>query len=173
MLHESDKVNELIIKENTTTFDDIYLKDYFPKELSADIKKANLLILPYENFRDFDKPIFPEETMNFFHFVREKGDSSLITDICISDEEYSELELHADLIIVPMMIVSSFIVPVAVNVVSDYINSKRESRNKNEDLKVKVTFTVVENDSSKTFEYEGDADKFAETFEQVKDYFDK
>ncbi len=171
MLHESDKVNELKITESNVTFEDVYSKDYFPKELGGDIKEANMLILPYEGFRNFDKPVFPEETLKFFHFLRENGDPSLITDICISDEEYMELELHADLIVFPMMILSSFVLPVAINVVSDYISSKRESRNRNAELKVKATFTVVNGDSSKTFEYEGDADKFEETFEPVKDLF--
>jgi len=171
MLHESDKVKELKITESSVTFEDFYSKDYFPKELEGAIKKANMLILPYEGFRDFEKPVFPEETQKFFHFLREKGDPSLITDICISDEDYFELELHADLIVIPMMILSSFVLPVTINVVSDYISSKIESRNRNTELKVKATFTVVNGDSSKIFEFEGDADKFEETFEPVKDLF--
>lgn len=171
MLHESDKVKELMITESSVTFENFYSKDYFPKHLEGDIKKANMLILPFEGFRDFDKPVFPEETQKFFHFLREKGDPSLITDICISDEEYVELELHADLIVVPMIILSSFVLPVAINVVSDYISTKIESRNRNAELKVKASFTVVNGESSKIFEYEGDAYKFKETFEPVKDLF--
>ncbi|KAB2400100.1 MULTISPECIES: hypothetical protein [Bacillus cereus group] len=171
MLHESNKLNELKITESCVTFENVYSKDYFPKKLEGDIKKANMLILPYERFRDFDNPVFPEETLKFFHFLREKGDPSLITDICISDEEYIELELHADLIVIPMMILSSVVLPVAINVVSDYISSKIESRNRNAELKIKATLTVVHGDSSKIFEYEGDADKFEETFEPVKDLF--
>lgn len=173
MIHESNKTKELIIQKSTVTFEDIYKKEYFPKSLSEELKKANVLILPYENFRDFEEIIFPEETLKFYQFIKDKNPDSIISDICVLDTEYSELELHSDLTLLPTMILELAIFPIVVNVVSDYITSKILSRNKNEDTKVKAEFIVTNGDSSKIFKYEGDADKFKESFKEVKEFFDE
>ncbi|MCT4477730.1 hypothetical protein N0U24_11255 [Peribacillus frigoritolerans] len=167
MMHESNKTKDLVVQESNLTFSDIYSKPYFPKEYEEDIKKANLLLLPYEGFRDLKKPVFPEETMKFYKFLKEYDNEQLVGDICISDEEYAELELHADLITIASIIVMSGVLPVAVNVISNYLSEKLKSRKT--ELKVRVDITVVDGAKSKSISYEGDADKFEETMKAAND----
>lgn len=47
----------LNISDTNITFEGIYQKPYVPAEYMDDIKKANLLIIPNEGFRDMSKPI--------------------------------------------------------------------------------------------------------------------
>ncbi|AVX06613.1 hypothetical protein [Priestia megaterium] len=169
MLHESNKVNDIKIQDSKITFSDIYDKQYFPKEYEQDIKRANALLLPYENFRGFDKPIFPEETQKFFEYLKASEKTELTTDICISDEEYVELELHADLITLPLLILDKAVLPIVVGLITNYLTEKKIARKT--EIKAKVDLTVVDGEKSKRISYEGDADKFEETLESAKHHF--
>ncbi|HFF3190413.1 TPA: hypothetical protein ACGCJB_003638 [Bacillus cereus] len=168
MIHESDKINDLVIKESNLNFKEIYSKPYFPKEYEENLKRANLLLVPYEGFKDFEAPVFPEETMKFYNFIKNYDNKKLIGDICISDEDYAELELHADLISLANMVLESAILPVVIGLVTNYLDRKVQGR-KN-DVKVKVNMTVVDGDKSKTIYYEGDADKFEETIKAANEF---
>ncbi|MCM3167917.1 hypothetical protein [Peribacillus frigoritolerans] len=168
MIHESNKTNDLIIQESNLNFSDIYSKPYFPKEFEEDLKKANLLLIPYEGFRNLEKPVFPEETMKFYEFLKEYENEELVGDICISDEEYVELELHADLITIASMILVHGVLPIAVNLISNFLSEKIKKRNTQ--LKVKVHMTIIDGEKSKTISYEGDADKFKETMNTINDF---
>lgn len=161
MKNESNKVNELVITESDLNFESIYGKPYFPKEYEEDLKKANLLLVPYDGFRDNQNPVFPEETMQFYEFIKEYNDGELIGDICISDDNYLELELHADLVYLANMVLENVIFPVAIQLISNYIEGKLQKSKT--DLKIKVNITVVDGETSKNISYEGDADKFEDT----------
>ena len=103
MQHESfDKV--LKISDTDITFEQIYEKDYIPAEYLDDIKKANLLIIPNENFRDKDDILFPETTRDFFDFIRESSGEEIVADIAISDEAFSELNCILRLLKLPRLL---------------------------------------------------------------------
>lgn len=167
MAHESNKENELVITESNIDFGKIYSKSYFPKELEADIKQANMLLIPYEGFRNYDKPVFPEETMHFYNFIKEYENEELIGEICISDEDFVELELHADLISIADMVVNSGVLPIVIGLVTNYIDRKLQGHNT--EAKVKVNITEVDGSKSTNLYYEGDADKFEETLKAYKE----
>ena len=46
-------------------FDAIYSKEYMPKEYEEEIRSANILLIPNENFRDKQGLFFPECTDEF------------------------------------------------------------------------------------------------------------
>jgi hypothetical protein len=161
MLHESHKTKQIDVKDVNFTFSDVYNKPYFPKQHEEELKKANFIILPFEGIRGIEKPVFPEETMSFFEFVKVYDDTDLIGDICISDEDYNELELHSDLITLPLLLLDKVVLPIAIGLIMHYLTQKQEARKKN--LKVKVDMTVVDGDKSKSLSYEGDVDNFEET----------
>lgn len=169
MIHESDKVNDLVITESDLNFQKIYSKPYFPKDLEEDLKKANLLLLPYEGFKTTKGPVFPEQTMEFYKFIKNYDSNKLIGDICISDEDYAELELHADLITLSNMIVTMGVLPIATGLIANYLYQKIKEYHKT-DLKVVVNITVVDGDKSKSISYEGDAEKFEETLKTAKEF---
>lgn len=170
MIHESNRVNDLVITESKMNFQGIYSKPYFPKDLEQDLKNANLLLLPYEGFKTTTGPVFPEQTMEFYKFMKSFDSNDLIGDICISDEDYAELELHADLITLASMIVTMGVLPMTINLISNYLDRKIQERNYKTDLKVKVDITVVDGDKSKSISYEGDANKFEKTIKAAKEF---
>lgn len=169
MIHETNKVNDLVITESDLNFEGVYLKPYFPKEFEDDLKKANLLLLPYEGFKTNKDPVFPEQTMELYNYIKNYDSNSLIGDICISDEDYAELELHADLINLASMIVTIGVFPIATGLIANYLSQKIQERNRKTDLKVKVNITVVDGDKSKNISYEGDVDKFEETIKATNE----
>ncbi|MED4785394.1 hypothetical protein P9654_12150 [Bacillus atrophaeus] len=166
MIHESDKVNQIVITESNINFETIHSKQYYPKEYDSEVKKANLLLLPYEGFNASTRNVFPEETMQFYKHIKEFDDNNLISEICISDEEYSELELHADVVSIANMIIEIAILPIAVGLITNYLDRKIQRRKT--DLKIKVNMIVVDGEKSKSISYEGDADKFEQTIKAAE-----
>ncbi|WP_214480959.1 hypothetical protein [Bacillus sp. SM2101] len=169
MLHESDKIKQLDITESTLTFSEIYNKPYFPKELDEDIKKSNLLLLPHEGFRDFEKPVFPEQTMEFFNYVKAFDNENFHSEICISDDDYYELELHSALITIPTLILDKVVLPLAISIIASYALELKQKRKK--DVKIKVNMTVVDGEKSKNLSYEGDSENLNETLKAANDEF--
>ena len=70
MNHEITETS-LKIEDTDITFDTIYEKKYIPQDYIQDIKKANFLIIPEENYRGEEYIIFPETTREFFEYIKE------------------------------------------------------------------------------------------------------
>ncbi|MED3575111.1 hypothetical protein [Cytobacillus praedii] len=163
MLHESNKMNELVISRSNLSFEKIYSKSYFPSELEEDMKKANLLLIPFEEVSTFEGPVFPEETNKFYEYIKNYDNKELVGEICISDDDYVEVELHADLITLAHIIVDIAVFSFTVTLIANYLEGKIQGRENKSDVKAKVNLTVVAGDKSINISYEGDADKFEET----------
>lgn len=95
MLHESDLKQKINVTDADINFESIYEKDYIPQKYIEDIKQANVLIIPNEGFRDKKGLFFPECTSEFYQFL--KSTSEIKTEICIDDDKFEKLELHADI----------------------------------------------------------------------------
>lgn len=163
---ENNKKANFEISDYPYLFKDIYKMDYTPKDLPS-IKKADILLLPRENFRDFNGYLFPEETRSFFNYLKENAlEKNTNVEICISDEEYKELELHADLITLATVFVTAFAFPVLVNLTSSYLENKfKHSYEDNQKVKIKIN--VEKNNSSKSIDYEGPVKEFKSTMESI------
>lgn len=111
----------LNVSDTDITFDGIYEKPYIPIEYMADIKKANLLIIPNEGFRDEGDVLFPETTREFFDFIKETAGDDVIVDIAVSDEDFQCIELHSAAIEVATIIVESALFSIAINLVSSFL----------------------------------------------------
>jgi hypothetical protein len=170
MLHESHEKNKLIIKDTDLNFESVYSKPYFPKEHEEEIKKANLLLIPIESFRNFNKPVFPEETNKFYDYLREHNKDGLNTEIVIADEDYLELELHSELINLPYLILDKALLPIVIGLITNYIYEKKFTLGRKP--KMKVTMSVVEGKKSKSISYEGDPENFERTISAAnKEFF--
>ena len=161
----------VIITESEIRFEDIYKKPYVTSNILDEIKKANALILPNEGFRDKTDPMFPEETSVFFEYLKSHSDESgLLPDICIDDENYKLLELHDAELLLPSLIVTSFILPVVINLISSYLYDK--IKQKREDFNIEIKIIEQDKDVSKSLEYKGPASDFKRSYEiAAKDLF--
>ena len=165
------------VLDTDITFEKIYEKDYVPVEYLDDIKKANLLIIPNENFRDIGDILFPETTREFFDYVKENTTEEITTDIAVSDEKFQRIELHSAVIEVATIIIQSVVLPIATSVIASFLYDlvKKYHRKPEEtSAKVKIITEETETKKSKMIIYEGPVSDVTKVLEQAsKDLFSK
>ena len=144
---------------------DYSLLEYYKKDnISEDCKNKmdcyDLVILPYKYNEDF---YFADETVSFYKYCKERN---LNIEI-LSDESIKVRSLHSFDIWMPLIyIANSVILPIIINLVSDYIIQKRKGREE-ERCDVDITFKIKNGDQFKEFHFKGDAETFKDTFEKV------
>jgi hypothetical protein len=149
------KVFEVV--EVQDSFENWANRPYIADELRPQLAKSNLLILPTEQFREIDYPVFPKGTEDLFVFLKENSPSTVHPEICINDEDYKELALHSALLIAGGFLLTSIIVPVVVNLISEYLKAKATSK----DDRVNIQLTVIENNGRAfKIKYEGPIPEF-------------
>ena len=165
------------VSDSNVTFDQIYKKEYVPAEYMDDIKKANLLIIPNEGFRDEGDVLFPETTREFFEYLKENAHEGIVADIAISDEEFRRIELHSAAIEVATIIVESALFDIAIGLVGSFLyDLLKKYHRKAEETSAKVKTITEETDTkkSKMITYEGPVSGVEETLKQAaKDLFSK
>ena len=176
MQHEIlDKTLRII--DTDTTFEKIYEKAYIPAEYIDDIKRANLLIIPNESFRNEGDILFPETTRDYLDFVRESSGEEIIADIAISDNDFQRIELHSAVIEVATTIVQLVVLPFAINIIAAFLyDLTKKYHRKPEETAAKVKIITEETTSkkSKTIIYEGPVSGIKEALDQAtKDLFSR
>lgn len=165
------------ISDTNVTFEEIYQKPYVPTEYMDDIKRANLLIIPNENFRDEGDILFPETTREMFEFIRENSGTQVIPDIAISDELFQCIELHSAAINVATIIVQWGILPIATGMIASFLYELvKKHHRKPEDTSTKVQIIAEETATkkSKMITYEGPVSGIKDALDQAtKDLFSK
>jgi hypothetical protein len=140
-------------------------KPYIDSGLRQELLKANVLLVPTEGYGDERELIFfPSGTEDFLNFLRnaQSENENLVVDICIKEEDYKELALHDDLLVLAGSVVSLFVAPVVTALIANYIQNRLGSRKK--DTVVKASMTLYdENGRSIEVSYEGPAELYKET----------
>ena len=65
MKHESDIEKMIDVIDTELSFESVYKKEYMPKEYEDEIKSANVLLIPNENFRGKQGLFFPPFCSHF------------------------------------------------------------------------------------------------------------
>lgn len=163
------------IEETDITFKSIYDKPFIPQDYIEDIKKADILIIPEENFREEGDVLFPETTREFLEYLQEQIPKDMSVDIAISDEDFRKIELHSDLVNVATIIVSSAAFNIACSLVASFLyDMAKKLLKRPEDLNAKVKIITEETKTKKTksITYEGPVSGIKEALEQAsKDLF--
>lgn len=170
-------LDNIKIYDTDISFEQIYNKDYIPKDYIEEIKKANLLILPYESFRDEGEILFPETTRDFFEYIKENTEDNIVADIAISDENFQLIELHSAVIEVATLIVQFLVLPVATSMIASFLYELvKKHHRKPEDTSAKVQIIAEETATkkSKIILYEGPVSGIKDALDQAtKDLFSK
>ena len=167
MTHEINYKKVQII-DSDLTFEKIYEKKYIPSEYLDEIKKANLLIVPNENFRKKGDVLFPETTSEFFEYIQDHPNDEIVADIAISDDNFQRIELHSAVIEVATIIVNVVVLPVAINMISNYLYDLiKKYHRKPEDTSARLKIISEETKTKKTkiISYEGPVSEVKETLE--------
>ncbi|MFI3214855.1 MAG: hypothetical protein R3Y24_16200 [Eubacteriales bacterium] len=166
MLHESELENNLKITDANMTFESVLKKEYVPQKYLDDIKKANVLLIPNEGFRDIQGYFFPECTSEFYMFL--KNQEGIKTEICIDDENFKKIELHADIVYVATIIIQYAVLPIVTSMVAAYLYDKVKSMNKErKDTNADIHIIVEKNGKSKKIDYQGNVDNFEKAMKTV------
>lgn len=170
-------LDNIKISDTAISFEQIYNKEYIPKEYIEDIKKANLLIIPNENFRDEGDILFPETTREFYDYIRDNANDGIVADIAISDDDFKRIELHSAVFEVATIIVQYVILPVATSIVGSFLYElAKKHHRKPEDTTAKVKIITEETKSKKCkiITYEGPVSGIKEALDEAaKDIFSK
>ena len=170
-------LDNIKISDTAISFEQIYNKEYIPKEYIEDIKKANLLIIPNENFRDEGDILFPETTRDFYDYIRDNANDGIVADIAISDDDFKRIELHSAVFEVATIIVQYVILPVATSIVGSFLYElAKKHHRKPEDTTAKVKIITEETKSKKCkiITYEGPVSGIKEALDEAaKDIFSK
>lgn len=169
MKHETEKIKLLNISEGIYTFEGIQDLPYTPKNMIDTMKSSDILLMPYKDFREGYVALFPEGTMNFWEYVKEECENKGLTaDICISDESYKEIELHAEVINIADILVQLVALPIITGVISSYLSHKLIQLNR-KNISTNVNITVEKNGESKTVHYEGSIENFEKAMESISE----
>jgi hypothetical protein len=169
-------MNYVETKESDLTFESISTKEYYPKELDDSIIKANVLLVPFENFRSGYNALFPENTKELFDYLKDNENDKLKVEIIANDDTFKEIELHDATILITSFLVTSIIAPFVINLISNFVYDKiksREKKAKDVQVKMDVYYQKKRNEKSIKITYDGPADKMEEIITKTIENLDK
>ena len=139
-----------------------YKENNISEECQKKISSSDILIMPYKYNGGF---YFADESLSFYRYCKNKNLEQNI-DI-LADEDVNVRSLHSFDIWMPLIFVATnILLPIAVNIVSDYIIQKRKGREE-EPCNVDISFKVKHGDDFKELHYNGSAEAVKETFEKI------
>lgn len=160
MIHETNKKNGLTVEKVNFNLEN-YIKDYIKdKSLEDKIREANILLLPYQNFREKQGPIFPEAYSQFYEYLLDNIKDSKV-EICVEEKDYKEIALHDETFNLGLILLNGIVLPVIANIIFEYIKSMRNNKKVN----VKVSFVEKNGDKYRRLDYEGDSKYLKDTIE--------
>lgn len=155
------------INNTITTFETVYRSEYVPKD--DELKEANCLILPYENFREGVDYCFSEYAQEVLQYSKDNPSGDLKLDIAATDENYKVIELHSMLLQIGIFIATSVVIPMAVGLVTNYTYDKiKKLHQAEEDVEVRVTFiSVLPDGTSRALSYDGPANQLGQIVSEL------
>lgn len=155
--------NNIKISSTVTGFSAYFATNCISQETQSKLSTTDFLVLPSKYSEN--EYLFAQESIEFIKFCRKKNTENSID--LLADSDIRIRSLHSFDIWMPVIWIAKFILlPIAINLVSDYICEKIKGREK-EDAKVDVTFVVKRDGEEKTLHYSGDAKAFKKSFEKI------
>lgn len=144
-------------------------RPFIGEDLRRQLSQASVLVVPQEGFRDSAEPLFPAGTEELLGHLRDAIPAEIGVDICIEDDEYRELALHSDLLILAGVVVTNVACGLVASAIYDYVKDRLGSRAKDTNVRFQM---IIEHDSDKgrkaaKISYEGPVAGFQDTLERA------
>ena len=166
-MNQSIKPFEITFFESKDNFETWIDRRYISKSLKRELKKANVLIVPTEGFRDESIIAFPVKTDELFRFMTKRAPEGVIVDLCIEDDDYKELGLHGADIWLGTFFIKNVVLPIFCSIVAAYIYDKAKE---NKVSKVSLKFIVEKKDGTTTsVSYDGKVENLEKAMDAVKE----
>lgn len=92
------------------------------------VERATIVVLPDPGFGEYVGPVFPQGTVDFFHFLRERAPTSVSVALAGEDADHKEVVLHADVVRLATILVEYGVAPIATSLVAAYLKDWLGSR---------------------------------------------
>jgi len=162
-----DKQTKFTPTEIQTNYQYYIEKEYLTQSLKDDLIKSEILIVPEERFKDRDIPVFPVKTEELFTFFKNRN---LNVEICIEDNQYIELSLHADFRRLGKFVVKKVVLPIFITVLAAYITNK--ILRIDETRRITMEIIVIDSTKAKKINFEGTAKDFIELSGDIKIFWE-
>lgn len=137
-------------------------RPYISLSLKENLKGADILFIPLENFRPNYPLLFPEGTIELYYKAVNEL-TNLNIGICIEDHDYKEIALHSDIIRFGQFLVEYIAAPLFVSWLWSVINSKSQ---KESNPIIEVILIVVNDNTAKQFKYKDKKSNFESTIKK-------
>lgn len=142
-------------------------RPYIESDLKKGLLKANVLIVPAENFRDVPYQVFPIQTVELFEYIKDNAPQDVTIDLCASDKDYRELALHGDIVQVASMVIQYAVWPIVIGIVSRYIYDRLGIGAEN--ANVKSELFIEKEGKTIALKYDGPASSYENTLRNLID----
>lgn len=96
-------------------------RPYIPAELNGKLKGADLVVLPWEDFREGEAILFPSGTGDFYRALVEVFGEQVV--LAATQENYKEVALHANVMRWPTLFVKQALLPVLLGVLANEVDT--------------------------------------------------
>ncbi len=143
---------ELVIEDTQEDLSFWKTRPYLNSQTRELLNQAEIFILPEEQFRDYEIPLFPANTTEVYRFLKSKFNVEAV----INEEDFQEVGLYSKTHRFGKFLVVSVVVPVFVSVLSNYISDQLKHENKDDKIELEIIIQK-ENGSCKSLKFEGKA----------------
>jgi hypothetical protein len=135
----------MIAKETNAGFEYWTSRPYQDEALRAEIRRATVLLVPREDVSEHDGPLFAEGTADLFAYLKEN--SAEPVELATSDNDYRELGLYHDHIVITEVLLQWVLLPVVTSLLANWLWSKFH---REVNRTTRITLTVEEQHEGQT-----------------------
>lgn len=117
-------------------------------ELEEGLRSADILILPWENFREDEQFLYPQGTADFCKKLSNVIDQEVL--LVALEGQYSEIALHSKCWRVPTIMLNKVLLPAAGSLLAMAIYGALDSVQENDSVEINL---LVEGDNGQCFEF--------------------
>jgi hypothetical protein len=140
MIGKSNNYFEIVSSD--ITFSSVIREMNLSEERINELTNSEILALPTKGYRGREGNSFLGGVREFYMYCQEKGLGQDI-DFCIEKSQYLEIDLNSTELFLGTFIISTIIVPIFVNLISDFIKNKLTQDDD------KITINIIINNNIK------------------------
>jgi hypothetical protein len=140
-------------------------RDFLSPTTRESLRRAAIIVVPHERFRDHAAPVFPTGTAELFRMLQKQAPTGMGVEIAIEESEYREVTLHYDVVRLATILVKFVVAPTVVGLLVEHLKKKLGSRFF--EAEVEASLVVEREDSNGRmafqFDYKGPATAYETT----------
>jgi hypothetical protein len=154
-MKQEDKVFE--ITSSNITFTSAIEEVGLSQERINELKTKNIWAIPVKNYHGKEGFFFFGGAREFYMFCKEYTTNHDM-DFCIEKTQYSEIDLNSIELFLGTFLITSIVVPIFVNLISDFI--RRKLTHDSDEITVNIIINNISQNNSTNIHFKGTRDEF-------------